>query len=200
MIDEIKAEVYALDGYVSTAYLDPEKADGLRDGEWKHTGTRLTARWDDATERWYEVAKPMSAERLEEIRGRAGGATPGPWEAEHCGYDVYETATDYGDVVAECGLRVADARFIAHARTDVPALLAEVDRLRAQVADYENGINWGTSCIGCAKQLDVHYDGWVQGHRAGLREGWERGYDSGSFNARHCNYQASRFNPYAEAL
>ena len=52
---------------------------------------------------------------------------------------------------------------------------AERDRLWELVADYENGISWGVTCTGCADQLDVHYDGWVQGHKAGLREGWDEG-------------------------
>ncbi|WP_436759401.1 hypothetical protein [Streptosporangium sp. V21-05] len=36
-------------------------------------------------------------------------------------------------------------------------LVAEVDRLRAQVADYENRITWHTTCGDCAGHLDREY-------------------------------------------
>lgn len=84
----------------------------------------------------------MSAltDRLAEIEGRAGAATPGPWGVnsevgsnELCNYTVYgipgvASATWTGDdspAFAHCeGMSRADAEFIAAARTDVPALVA----------------------------------------------------------------------------
>lgn len=53
--DDIKAEVHAIDGYVSDAYLEAEATDGTRVGEWKHTGTPLFARWVEERDRWEEV-------------------------------------------------------------------------------------------------------------------------------------------------
>lgn len=55
----------------------------------------------------------------------------------------------------------ADAVFIAHAREDVPALLAEVDRLRSAIkaraeewrestATGHPGCDWDQDCVGCA--------------------------------------------------
>lgn len=76
---------------------------------------------------------PGSLLDLDAIERRTGAATPGPWTAEHRGFDVYETQTDHGDVVAEAGLSTNDAAFIAAARSDVPALVAEVRRLRQQL-------------------------------------------------------------------
>ena len=67
-------------------------------------------------------------------------ATPGEWEAEHNGYDVYETRSAHGDVVAEAGLTPADARYIAAVRNALPALLdaAEaLDRVRALCDETE---------------------------------------------------------------
>lgn len=77
---------------------------------------------------------PISAERLAEIRALESGATKGPWlrdgrcleyldpadgEPLHLGYiDVGEPA---------------DVAFIADARTAVPELLAEVERLRVEL-------------------------------------------------------------------
>jgi hypothetical protein len=63
-------------------------------------------------------------EHLDEIRGRLSAATPGPWEASR--YAVYETRSAHGDVVAEAGMHVSDAEFIANAPTDVARLLNAV--------------------------------------------------------------------------
>jgi hypothetical protein len=56
----------------------------------------------------------MDDKQLTEIEARVSAATPGPW-------------TTYDDDSE------ADAEFIAHAREDIPALLAEVKQLREQV-------------------------------------------------------------------
>jgi hypothetical protein len=76
---------------------------------------------------------------LDAIKARAEVATPGPWEED--GSEIYVVGSrawvaeschlaEYG-VTAHGDL---DAEFIAHARTDVPALVAEVERLRADLA------------------------------------------------------------------
>ena len=39
---------------------------------------------------------------------------------------------------------------------------AEIERLRALVDDYENGINWHTTCTNCAKLMDINYDQYCQ--------------------------------------
>lgn len=91
---------------------------------------------------------------LEAIKARAEAATPGPWDSrrsewaddpdlmtvdgEPAGdpwwvhHDGWIDADDTGLFMSE-----ADAAFIAHARTDVPALVAEVERLRDVVAALE---------------------------------------------------------------
>lgn len=110
------------------------------------------------------MSEPLSAARLREIRERVEKATPGPFVPEWDSCDCHEPAQcslvqhhwvsalrlpepaltrpgdgepkpwDYlysalGEFTAETAL------FLAHARQDVPDLLAEVHRLRAQVAD-----------------------------------------------------------------
>lgn len=78
---------------------------------------------------------------LEAIRQRVDRATPGPWyESDE---PIGRTHDIYAPPGALPGLRrelpVAekvfgrDSRFIAHAREDVPALLAEVERLRSGI-------------------------------------------------------------------
>ncbi len=77
---------------------------------------------------------------LEAIRARAAAATPGPWDAK--AYRVHVPGPDrilaacwrpWGDVADI----TADVEFIAAARTDVPALLEAVDRLRDMLVDAE---------------------------------------------------------------
>lgn len=69
----------------------------------------------------------MDPKYLAEIKARERAATPGPWECE-------THHTRWGDVhevlVNKCNpSTVSDCYFIAHARTDIPALVAEVERL-----------------------------------------------------------------------
>jgi hypothetical protein len=80
----------------------------------------------------------MDDKRLQEIKARAEAATPGEWE---CRIDVgnrfYVSAPSYG-VRDFCCLsggfeRREDAELTAHARTDIPDLIAEVERLRAEL-------------------------------------------------------------------
>lgn len=85
----------------------------------------------------------MTNEQLAAIRARAEAATPGPWTegvGKVAGGETRELiiAADGRTIVAmayggfghptpDC--TTEDRRFIVHARTDIPALLAEVERL-----------------------------------------------------------------------
>ncbi len=105
----------------------------------------------------------MNREQREEIRKRAEKATKGPWRvviddsesattvARECDSDAHplveDPGRDYiyddcldGELHSEPFFREADAEFIAHARTDVPALLDEIDRLTAELAEAHNTI------------------------------------------------------------
>ena len=68
--------------------------------------------------------------RLDEIEARANAATEGPWEADGSAHVL--TADNTPAFVARCAdpdgsdAGVPDAAFIAHARTDVPALVSVV--------------------------------------------------------------------------
>lgn len=82
----------------------------------------------------------MTDEELEAIRDRASRARPGPWRSYIEGRDHW--GGDHFIMVGEEGLnqidlyispwRAEDQDFIAHARQDIPRLLAEIDRLRRQ--------------------------------------------------------------------
>lgn len=75
-----------------------------------------------------EIAARLSPEREAEIADRAEAATPGPWSV----------SPDYSDVLASDGEHLAsywheaDGQFMAHAREDVPVLLAELAAVRAE--------------------------------------------------------------------
>jgi hypothetical protein len=91
-------------------------------------------------------AEVVDTERLAEIRARVERATAGPWHVtglpgQWLAADGYETGMTYhvfesaqrGD--GECSSMLKeDAEFVAHARVDVPDLLAEVARLTAALA------------------------------------------------------------------
>ena len=83
----------------------------------------------------------MTEEELTAIENRATAATPGPWATHDQGREDYSICRDNGNNTC-CPLfeRIGpddggiDGAFISAARVDVPALIAEVRRLRAEVA------------------------------------------------------------------
>ena len=99
------------------------------------------------------MSERLTGEQLDQIAARADAAQPGPW-ARYSRSDHASLKSSNGEMVAgtfgwEWGgiEHEADADFIAHARDDVPALLAEVRRLRAaeqrvQALIEGNDWNW----------------------------------------------------------
>lgn len=89
----------------------------------------------------------MTHDELQAIKARAEAATPGPWTTESYGNDgrddveIQHVRGSNGRTVVttDCNVYTTDedATFIAHARTDVPALVAEVERLQKVHADLE---------------------------------------------------------------
>ena len=84
----------------------------------------------------------MTEQELQAIEERASKATPGAWIANESHYDIAVFAphpSESGNtLIAEIDGGISedskrDADFIAHARTDVPALIAEVRSLRAKL-------------------------------------------------------------------
>lgn len=79
----------------------------------------------------------MTREELEEIKARAEAATPPPWKVVtsvggqgRYGWSVPPVALDNEYDVF---VNREDAEFIAHSRTDIPKLLAEVERLQGEL-------------------------------------------------------------------
>ena len=106
--------------------------------------------------------EPMTEERLAEIMGREKAATQGPWVFEEpdgkvlLGYTPKEVRVCESGCLGSIGSRfvcdmhsdwrytyknkdepLANAAFLAHAREDIPALLAEVERLRAELENAD---------------------------------------------------------------
>ena len=88
---------------------------------------------------------PMTDEELAGIREREANALFGPWHpyaTDFRGQTSHSVISKVGSVLAHTGYGPrggschANAEFIAEARSDVPALLAEVNRLRAELADF----------------------------------------------------------------
>jgi hypothetical protein len=89
---------------------------------------------------------------LDAIEARANAATPGPWHKEHTDPNPLHgcvTIGDHGWVCAGPNAPAydedsdeghADAEFVAHARTDVPALVALVRELRRMVQRQDDEI------------------------------------------------------------
>jgi hypothetical protein len=80
-----------------------------------------------------EEDEAVTDEEIAEVRRRCERTTPGPWKSyverrEHMsGSDFIMTG---GEDFYLTGASVADQDFIAHARQDIPRLLAEIQRLR----------------------------------------------------------------------
>ncbi len=94
----------------------------------------------------------MTTQELEAIKARCEAATPGPWEFYEGGTYVMRLVEETNHLVTcVCdvlldpevrgkrprGTSSANGAFIAHARTDVPALVAEVERLRTLFDAFE---------------------------------------------------------------
>jgi hypothetical protein len=92
-----------------------------------------------------QTQQQMTEQQLAEIEARATAATAGPWCTD--AWEIYQ-GTEYVPGISEwigetCrGATTpeqdrADAAFVAAARADVPALVAAVRRLRAELEPYE---------------------------------------------------------------
>lgn len=68
----------------------------------------------------------MKDEQFQAIKDRAGKASEAPWDS-----DAWHVVDGRGESVCETEIS-ADAEFIAHARTDVPALVEEVEALQQE--------------------------------------------------------------------
>lgn len=84
----------------------------------------------------------MTGADVEHTKALEAAATPGPWDVLRDGPSIEDSAVDYSIWCEAIGDRLtsevgeADAEFIAHARTAVPALVAAVERVQALHFQY----------------------------------------------------------------
>lgn len=92
------------------------------------------------------MSEPLTTEELERIERAWSDATPGPWAVDAVGWDAGDSHVIVSgsgavlDVGAMSGIGVAiataaDMEVMAQARSVVPMLIAEVRRLRAELAE-----------------------------------------------------------------
>ncbi len=82
----------------------------------------------------------ITNEELTAIRERSEKATRGKWYVSKYGYRVY---SNNGAEIGIGGYSAADdAAFIAHARQDIPKLLAEIERLKYALEVIANSDGW----------------------------------------------------------
>lgn len=108
--------------------------------------------------------EPMTDEQLQKIRARCEAAATGPWVFDGMHPEIQTPYSDRGFwlICSEGGDALSsDFEFIAAARTDIPTLLDEVDRLKARVAELEN-----TAQI--AREIDAQIKA-IQGHQEASR-------------------------------
>ena len=82
------------------------------------------------------VGEPLTDARLAEIRERANKATPGvwwPWAYASGSVSAWFVRSD--TLLIANDLTEADANFVRAARTDVPDLLDEIERLRRRLSE-----------------------------------------------------------------
>jgi hypothetical protein len=95
----------------------------------------------------------MTSSQLEAIRARSKNASDAPWSVRRIPNSFPSQAGDRYTHPCVRGFRVprriydlawsqveADAEFIANARTDVPALLDEIERLRTTLHECQRGL------------------------------------------------------------
>ena len=94
---------------------------------------------------------------LEAIKARCEAATEGPWEFADVAREVWVSGGNIDVVSGEDGAYISDAdgEFIAHAREDVPALVAEVERLQKQLAVAVKDLSeYPDRCLFCKSHVD----------------------------------------------
>lgn len=84
----------------------------------------------------------MTPERLAEIKARAEAATPGPWHVNgpYASMDTPTILDHNGGILGRTthyAWMRENAAFMAAARSDVPELVAEVERLQSRIAVFE---------------------------------------------------------------
>lgn len=98
--------------------------------------------------RYRSETKMITDDEIAEIEFRANHATPGPWEAYSapCCPDMGGVDGPKDRIMTACvghyghPALLTDAEFMAHARTDIPHLIAELQEARARVEEMQSSL------------------------------------------------------------
>ncbi len=127
------------------------------------------------------MTKPMTPERLKEIKARCEAATEGPWlrheNAEYM-FTVFVANTSIAET-SRCNLRnkqkLFNAEFIEHSRQDLPDCLDEIERLKDLVkAAYREG-GYGGFHQGFGDYFDEDNNKWDHSKARKALEGTDAG-------------------------
>ncbi|NUP42353.1 MAG: hypothetical protein HOY76_36310 [Streptomyces sp.] len=157
------------------------------------------------------MTTPLTEQQLTDIEQRAAAATSGPWTVEleqcdcsdgYCHHGAYVSAiyAADGERRSEIGdFPDADWQFAIHARQDVPALLAEVRQLRAELAlaadatEYRVALpDHGGVTLVARRRNPTNGTGWAVsvpahgGGRAWTTEGWQDSISALSVDRLFC--------------
>jgi hypothetical protein len=126
----------------------------------------------------------MTSEELQAIKSRIAGASDGPWSVRRIPNSYDSPVGDRYTHPCVRGFRVprrlynlawqqveADAEFMAQARQDVPALVAEVERLRAIVKECSTAL---TEILG-TRQVTPEAVARVEQYLSEEQVGWDSG-------------------------
>lgn len=109
--------------------------------------------------------EPLTDADLDRIEAEANAATPGPWMTTPDYEDpVIYVEADIDGGMFICGMdsyREDDAHFIASARTNVPALVAEVRRLKRALTDALEGLEEMRPYVDSYFAEKWHHDGYI---------------------------------------
>lgn len=115
------------------------------------------------------MTERLSRERIEEIAARAEAATEGPWEVGGGGGAHMDGTRDWYTVdcpwnertkyrIGLAAMQLPEAEFVAHAREDVPALLAHIAALEAEIARLRAVVKAAREgCDACHKYNGADY-------------------------------------------
>lgn len=116
--------------------------------------------------------KPWTPERHEACKARDAAATKGPWEDVAIGAPVGRGMHAAPRVVVNLGennwqdATAADQEFMAHARDDVPDMLAKIEEQAATIARLKTSLS-ALDALDAAERTLLTAGGWRE-----VREGW----------------------------
>lgn len=94
----------------------------------------------------------MTTLDLDAIKTRCERVTVGPWQFYQDGNTGWVAADDEPEAAIAQTVRLQDAEFVAHARADVPALVAEVERQAAVISEALGRVRASSIPLGMSEQ------------------------------------------------